>query len=133
MTEDEIIEAYKTLCELAQGDPYFLSALNRLRKAAMEINCPNCADIACGIGGCAMCAELRTQVGRLKKDRLGKIKKLATLRKRLNIVEEKILNFESRTNLDNTPKNVEIKIVETWDENAFAKALNLGHFSDRGF
>lgn len=120
MTQDEIILAYQTLVGLAKGDPYFLDALNRLRQSAMQHRCKSCAD-------------LQKKIDRIKRDRLNKIKKLGQLRKKLNVLEEKVLNFESGHDLDQTPKNVEIKIVETWEGNDFARALNLGHFSNRGF
>ena len=54
-------------------------------------------------------SENKVQIKKIKKKRLSNIKTLTC------------------------PKNVEIKIVETWDENDFARALTLGHFSDRGF
>jgi ribosomal protein L34E len=120
MTQDEIILAYQTLSPLAKGDPYFLDALNRLRQYAMQHRCKSCSD-------------LKKQVEAIKKDRLNKIRKLSELRKKLNRLEEKVLCFETGHDLDQTPKNVQIKIVETWDENDFARALTLGHFSDRGF
>ena len=114
--QDEIIDAYRTIANLADGDPYFLEALNFLRIKALDPNCPECAE------------KMKT-LSFVKSDRARKLKTIRNLRSRVASMLDDINRLESAPAPKLKPRKVEFKVIETWDGREFERALSLGHFS----